>query len=111
MQGRTNRNGVDAIVGKRLTYARLIAKVPACLPALLPFIAEDGPGVILATYDGFYFTVLWTDTISYILEGPQNLLGPTSTGSFVGLLLDGRQTPYSRLTILANQIGSGGVQL
>ena len=71
------------------------------MPALLPFAAENGHGIILSTYDGYSFSVLWQDTATYILKGPQNLFGPTLLGHFTGMLLDDRQSNPSLLVLTA----------
>jgi hypothetical protein len=67
-------------------------------PVLLPFIAKSGPGRIFATYDGYNFSTLWTDTVSYTLKGPQTIVGPTTNGKITGRLSDDRQANASRIT-------------
>jgi hypothetical protein len=77
------------------------------MPALLPFLAESGPGLILSTYDGYRFTNIWTDTVSYTLKGPHAVFGPTTGRNYVGRLADDRQANYSRLTLPASPLIAG----
>lgn len=79
------------------------------MPVLLPFTASDGPGVVVATYDGYNFSKLWEDTVSYDNKGPLTLLGPTASGNYIGTLSDDRQAALSRLRIPAppNPVNQG----
>lgn len=71
-------------------------------PVLMPFINSGGTarsGLIIATVDGYNFTEIWRDTITYSTtsSGPVRVVGPTSAGKLVGTVKDGRQSANSRL--------------
>lgn len=108
----TDRSVTAPVVAYALNSTATITHVGATpfraygpdMPALLPFLAQSGPGVVVATYDGYNFSTIWTDTASYTLKGPHTIFGPTSGGNYVGILADDRQANYSRLTLPASPI-------
>jgi hypothetical protein len=84
------------------------------MPVLLPFVTSSVAGyagTVLATYDGYKFTRLWTDSQTYAVKGPQTVLGPTAGGQYVGTLIDNRQANASRWVMpAAPTIATRGVR-
>jgi hypothetical protein len=71
-------------------------------PTLLSWIASGGtaePGHLTVTQDGYTFRNMWTDTITYTIQGLRTMFGPTPAGTYAGALDDGRQSNYSRLVL------------
>lgn len=67
-----------------------------------PAAGYTGPGVLLATTDGFRFWEVWKDSIDYGgAGGLVTALGPTTDGRYLGTLNDGRQAGYSLLSVTA----------
>ena len=74
------------------------------MPALFPFAADSasGSGLVIATYDGYRFSELWRDSISYQTgKGPTYVVGPTVSGNYAGTVFDARQAHMSELTLPA----------
>jgi hypothetical protein len=72
------------------------------MPALFPVaVTGTGYGKYVATYDGFNFSTIFTDTLSYTTKGPQTLIGPTINGKMVGAIYDGRQANFSQIVFTA----------
>ena len=67
-------------------------------PALFPFAPElsTGKSKVLATTDGYTFTVVWEDPISTTSKGAITALGPTARGKLWIVESDDRQANYTK---------------